>query len=87
MGGVADNESLQAKVKQNQNRNPELRDFRHHERSLNIPSMFLLSETCMTVSSEIFFLKGKVPKEMPFFFFYINFIDVGTDSFFPCMQK
>lgn len=55
MGGVADNESLQAKVKQNQNRNPELRDFRHHERSLNIPSMFLLSETCMTVSSEIFF--------------------------------
>lgn len=34
--------SLQAKVKQNQNRNPELRDFRQH--SLNIPSVFLLSE-------------------------------------------
>lgn len=55
MGGVADTESLQAKVKQNQNRNPELRDFRQHESSLNIPSMFLLSEICMTVSSEIFF--------------------------------
>lgn len=59
VGGVADTESSQAKVKQNQNRNPELRDFRQHESSLNIPSMFLLSEICMTVSSEVLFLKEK----------------------------
>lgn len=55
MGGVADTESSQAKVKQNQNRNAELRDVRQHESTLNIPSMFLLSEIGMTVSSEVLF--------------------------------
>lgn len=59
MGGVADTESSQVKVKQKQNRNPELRHFRQHESSLSIPSMFLLSEICMTVSSEVLFLKEK----------------------------
>lgn len=87
MGGVADTESLQAKVKQNQNTNPELRDFRQHESSLNIPSMFLLSEIHMPVSSEIFF-KGKMLKKMSFFLFCINYIDVGTNSFFlVCKSK
>lgn len=69
MGGVADTESLQAKVKQNQNRNPGLRDFRQHESSLNIPSMFLLRVICMTVSSEILvFLKEKCLRRCHFSF-------------------